>query len=198
MEIAATVSIEKGRVMAGFSAVLVVIDVQNGFVSAASAPAVPAIVELAARWHRAGGEIVFARYLNYPDSNFVRLRNWSRVMGPPESDIVPELAPLVPKAVAVVEKTMYSLFNKQGDALVREHEWTDLYICGFDTEACVFKTAVDAFERGLTPWVIEDATASSYGQEAHEMGLHMARHLVGPGQVISMADIPPGAATSQH
>ncbi|WP_369183522.1 isochorismatase family protein [Streptomyces sp. Y1] len=70
------------------------------------------------------------------------------------------------------------------------HGGTDLYICGIATESCVLKTAVDAFERDLTPWLLEDAVASHAGQAAHEAGILVASRFIGPGQIIKTADIP--------
>jgi nicotinamidase-related amidase len=29
--------------------------------------------------------------------------------------------------------------------------------CSIDTDICVLKTAVDAFERNFTPWILKDA-----------------------------------------
>lgn len=35
-------------------------------------------------------------------------------------------------------------------------------VCGIATDFCVLKTAIDTFERNLTPWVIEDALYQSF------------------------------------
>ncbi|MEV4376960.1 cysteine hydrolase [Streptosporangium sp. NPDC049644] len=174
------------------SAVLIVVDVQNGFVREESAHVVPVIVDLVDRWQAAGGDVVFTRYFNYAGSNFERLFNWSKLMGSPETDIVPELISYANKATAVVDKTVYSFFNEEGEALVRDHGWTDIYICGIATESCVLKTAVDAFDCGdhLTPWLIEDASASHAGQAAHDAGILVTSRFIGPNQIIKTADIP--------
>lgn len=174
------------------SAVLVVVDVQNGFVREQSAHVVPVIVDVVSRWQSAGGDVVFTRYFNYAGSNFERLFKWSKLMESPETDIIPELVPYANKATAVVDKTVYSFFNEEGIALVRSHGWTDIYVCGIATESCVLKTAVDAFDHGdhLTPWLIEDASASHAGQVAHDAGVLVASRFIGPDQIIKTADIP--------
>lgn len=172
------------------SAVLVVVDVQNGFIREASAHVVPVIADLVQRWQASGGDVVFTRYLNYSGSNFEKLFGWSKLMDSPETDIAKELAPYMEKATAVIDKTIYSLFSAEGAKLVREHGWTDLYVCGIATESCVLKTAVDAFELDLTPWLIEDASASHAGQAAHDAGLLVTARFIGPKQIIRSADIP--------
>lgn len=172
--------------------VLVVVDVQNGFVRDASKHVVPVIRDLVERWYEDGGDIVFTRYLNYPGSQFERLIHWTKLQHSPEIDIVDELASLADQATAVVDKTIYSLFNTEGTELVREHGWTDLYVCGIATESCVLKTAVDAFELGLTPWLIEDASASHAGDSVHQAGVLVTSRFIGKGQIIRTSEVPFG------
>lgn len=170
--------------------VLVVVDVQNGFVRDASKHVVPVIRDLVERWYAGGGDVVFTRYLNFPGSNFERLIHWSKLQASPEIDIVDELAPLAQRATAVVDKTIYSLFNDEGTALVRERGWTDLYVCGIATESCVLKTAVDAFELDLTPWLLEDASASHAGDSVHQAGVLVTSRFIGKDQIIRTSDLP--------
>lgn len=170
------------------SAVLVVVDVQNGFVSSHSDAVVPAIVDLVERWQRAGGATVFTRYLNFEGSPFERLIHWSKLRDAPETDFDPRIAPYVTAPGAhQVDKTIYSLFNDEGTALVERKGWSDLLICGIATESCVLKTAVDAFERGLRPWVLRDGVASHAGSFAHEPGLLVAERFIGRDQVVDSA-----------
>lgn len=169
---------------------LVVVDVQNGFVTKHSRHVVEPIAELVRRWQADGRDVVFTRFLNRPGSPFERLIKWTKVTDSPETDIVDELAALSKAATAVVDKNMYTLFNEAGTALVEAYGWTDLYVCGIDTEVCVLKTAVDAFEHDITPWLIKDASASHSGLEAHEAGLLVARKFIGSGQIISLSDVP--------
>ncbi|MEU4239781.1 cysteine hydrolase [Actinoplanes sp. NPDC026619] len=178
------------------SSVLVVVDVQNGFIRPSSAPVVPIIADLVERWQAEGGDVVFTRYLNYPGSPFERMIHWEKLQNSPEIDIVPELVPLARNSF-VLDKKIYSLFSQEGISLVREKGWKDIYICGIATESCVLKTAVDAFERDLTPWVITEASASHAGQEAHDAGMLVIRRFIGQGQIIGVADapLPNGAAT---
>lgn len=171
--------------MSGTSSVLVVIDVQNGFLTEHSRPVVPAIVDLVQHWQRAGRDTIFTRYLNFPGSQYERLMGWTELRDSPAIDLVDELEPYTEKATAIVDKTIYSLFNEEGSALVKEHGWTDLYICGIDTNSCVLKTAVDAFERDLAPWIVIDASASHSGPDVHEAGLLVARKFIGKTQLVT-------------
>jgi nicotinamidase-related amidase len=170
--------------------VLVVVDVQNGFITEHSRLVIPIIVDLVQRWQTAGGDVIFSRYLNYAGSPFERLIGWTKMTDGPETEIVTELAPYVGPRTPVVDKYIYTLFTPEGTRLVNEREWTDLYICGIDTDICVLKTAVDAFEHNLTPWIIKDACASHAGPEAHAAGLYIAGRFIGPNQVIHTQNLP--------
>jgi len=170
--------------------VLVVVDVQNGFITEHSQPVVPIIADLVRRWQAAHGDVIFTRYLNYPGSPFERLIGWTKMTDGPETELVNELAPCVGTHAPVIDKYIYTLFAPEGINLVEERGWTDLYICGIDTENCVLKTAVDAFEHNLTPWILTDACASHSGPQAHNAGLFVARRFIGTNQIIQTASIP--------
>ncbi|MDP4501133.1 cysteine hydrolase [Nonomuraea turcica] len=170
--------------------VLVVVDVQNGFVRDESAHVVPTIVDLVDRWQAAGGDVLFTRYINYPGSPFERLVRWSECMESPQIDIVDELQLYAAKA-HVVDKKGYGLFSDQaGAALVAKRGWRDIYVCGIATESCVLATALGAFELDLTPWMIEDASASHAGQHVHDAGVLVTQRFIGERQIITTADIP--------
>ncbi len=170
--------------------VLVVVDVQNGFITEHSKPVIPVIVDLVRRWQAARGDVVFSRYLNYAGSPFERLIGWTKMADGPETEIVTELAPHVGPHTPVVDKYIYTLFTPEGTHLIKERGWTDLYVCGIDTDICVLKTAVDAFEHNLTPWILKDACASHAGLEAHNAGLFIAARFIGPNQIIHTASLP--------
>lgn len=182
--------------MNGDGSVLVVVDVQNGFVTEHSQHVVPAIANLAEQWYLDGRDVAFTRYLNYDDSPFERIMGWSKLKHSPEIDFVEEMQPLLGRAAGCVDKQIYSMFTEGGERLVRERGWTDMYVCGIDTEVCVLKTAVDAFERGIRAWVLSDVSASHSGQVAHDAGLLVASKMIGRRQIIESSTIPvPSART---
>jgi nicotinamidase-related amidase len=169
--------------------VLVVIDMQNGFVKPATAHVVPAVVDVVRRWQEAGGESVFTRFINAPNSQYERLLKWTSVATAPETDIVDELRPYAQRATVVIDKPGYTLFTPEAEALFAQHAWHNVVICGLTLESCVLKTAVDAFERGLTPWVLTDATDTHAGELAQEGGLLVIQRFIGGGQLITTEDL---------
>ncbi|SJZ88153.1 Nicotinamidase-related amidase [Marinactinospora thermotolerans DSM 45154] len=169
---------------------LVVIDMQNGFVTSASRHVVPVVADLVGRWRRAGGATVFVRYSNPEGSPHERLLNWSRLRRAPETDIVDELVPYLDEACAVIDKTVYSAFADGGARIFARGGWSDLVFCGIATENCVLKSAVDAFEHGYGPWIVRDATASHRGAEAHRAGLLVASMFIGAHRLVDAVDLP--------
>jgi len=159
-------------------AALIVVDVQNGFVNAESAHVVPRIANLVRRWP---GPVVFSRFVNAPGSSFERLMGWRRLQGPPETDLVAELEDL---AETVIDKGTYTVFADAGRAVALAQGWTEVWVCGIDTECCVLATAVGAFEMGLAPYVLVDYSASHAGAAAHEAGLYLLGRLIGKRQVV--------------
>ncbi|WP_223273940.1 cysteine hydrolase family protein [Nocardia cerradoensis] len=177
-------------------AALLVVDAQNGFVNQHSKHVIPAIVDLASRWMVTGRPTVFTRYWNYEGSPYENLIGWRALYGPPDTDIVADLIPFTTKAGAhLLDKTTYTALTKEGLALLAELDVTDLVICGIATDACVLKTALDAFELGFTPWVLRDAVASNATRhraaEIHASALLHISRLVGAGQIIDSAELLP-------
>ncbi|MEU0237597.1 isochorismatase family cysteine hydrolase [Nocardiopsis sp. NPDC006198] len=170
------------------SEVLVVVDMQNGFISPGSAHVVPTVVHLVRHWQAAGAPVLMTRYLNYEGSPYTRWMGWSKMQAPPETDIVPELQPYV-SGSHVLDKRVYTTFTAEGVELFDRHGWTTAYIVGLDTESCVAQTAVGAFERSIRPVVITDGCASHAGDQAHQAGLFVMGRNIGRAQLATSAEL---------
>ncbi|MFI0976744.1 isochorismatase family cysteine hydrolase [Streptomyces sp. NPDC021093] len=169
--------------------VLVVVDMQNGFITPETASVVPTVVDLVEHWERTGRDVVFTRFFNPPGSPYERLMHWTGFREPPENELIAELTDHAANSVAVVDKAQYSAFTGEMDKLVRLREWTEFVICGIATEMCVLKTAVDAFEQGFRPQIVTDASQTYMGAEAHEAGLALAARLVGSEQLTTVRSL---------
>ncbi|WP_327121042.1 cysteine hydrolase [Nocardia sp. NBC_01730] len=172
---------------------LIVVDVQNGFITTSSAHVVPVVAQLVDRWYDTDAPVVFTRYFNYRGSPFERLVGWSGLLDAPDTDIVAELETHCrDPRTHLLDKTTYTAFTSEAAHLIATLGVTDVYLCGIATDACIFKTALDIFEADLTPWVITDACASNARrhppQQIHDSALmHMSR-LLGAGQLIDSTE----------
>lgn len=165
------------------SSLLVIVDVQNGFVTSETAHAVPAITSLTDRWLRLGGQLVFTRYHNYPGSEFERLTDWRELYGPPDTNLVEELVPYI-GTTQVIDKGTYSALTRELLQTIHRSRVTDLVVCGIDSDLCVLATVFEAFDYGLTPWIVTDASASTGGSQAHDAGLFVIARGIGDHQLI--------------
>ncbi|MEO7859919.1 MAG: isochorismatase family cysteine hydrolase [Nitrospirales bacterium] len=170
-------------------AVLLVVDCQNGFMSEHSAPIIPAVARLMMEWRERGMPVYASRFINYPNSPYERLIHWTKCATSPEIDIVDELQDQLGSGVCVVEKSVYSFFTPKWRAHAKTAQWSDVVIVGIDTDGCVLKTAIDAFELDLTPWVVTDATASHSGERAYDAALYIAGRTIGGGQLVEVERI---------
>jgi nicotinamidase-related amidase len=164
---------------------LIVIDVQQGFVNAATA-AIPARVDAL---QRRFDLVAASRFVNPPGSAFRRLLDWPRFApGSGEAALA-----WTPRADApVFEKAAYSALDDGLRAWLRARGVATVHLAGIATDNCVLKTAVDLFEAGWRPVVVEDCCASHGGPECHEAGLLLLRRFIGVRQLVAAAATPVG------
>ncbi|MFJ8677252.1 isochorismatase family cysteine hydrolase [Streptomyces sp. NPDC093589] len=168
---------------------LIVVDVQNGFVNDRSRHAVPAVQRLVDSWTKAGAPVVFARFYNAVGSPYERFTGWTRLRSAEEQGIVPELAPYLATAAAVIDKPTSSALTPELLDLVERSGWTDLALCGIDTDSCVYDTAVSAYHAGYRPWLVTDACASTGGNAYHEAALLLAGRNLGRAQLTTTDEV---------
>ncbi|MEJ7623815.1 MAG: isochorismatase family cysteine hydrolase [Pyrinomonadaceae bacterium] len=166
--------------------VLMVVDVQNGFLNQHSRHVIPNVVRLIHIFLERSLPIIFSRFTNVSGSSFETLVDWRRVYQPPETDLADEVSPF---AKTVINKHFYSSLTSESVRLIQAWDAQTLILCGVATEACVLKTALDAFEMDLVPVVIVDACASDMGVHSHEAGVHVLKNLIGKRQTISLDEL---------
>jgi nicotinamidase-related amidase len=160
---------------------LIVVDVQKGFVNAATA-AIPATVEAL---QRRFDLVAVTRFVNPPGSAFRRLLDWPR-FAPGSTET--ELAFQARADALVLDKAAYSALDERLKAWLGAEGVETVHLAGIATDNCVLKTAVDLFDGGWRPVVLEDCCASHGGPDCHEAGLLLLRRFIGARQ------LAPGAA----
>ncbi|MFD5426373.1 isochorismatase family cysteine hydrolase [Streptomyces sp. NPDC127084] len=167
------------------STALLVIDVQHGFVNRHSRSILPTVVRLVQGWRAVGAPVVLSRFHNEPGSPYETITGWTRLRTPEEQELVADLTPYVDEVTAVIDKAQSSIFTSEGAQLIRDAGWSNLVLCGIDTDACVYDSAMAAYHHGYRPWIVTDACASTGGVPYHDAALLLASRNIGPAQLIT-------------
>lgn len=165
---------------------LLVIDLQNGFVTEKTAHILPGIRRLVEHFTSQQLPVVFTRFINQPDSAHVKWIGWSRLMSEPEINLVADFQRM---ATCVFDKGGYTAFTADFEHFLRANAVNTLVLCGIATDGCVLKSAVDAFERNIRPLVVQDACASHAGNDLHEAGLRLLTRFIGKQQLVTIEEI---------
>jgi len=165
---------------------LLVVDMQKGFVSEKTTHIIPSIRQLIEHFTASAMPAVFTRFINQPLSAHVQWIGWKRLMTVPEVELIDELSNL---ATHVIDKQGYSVFTPELERLIEAYSVHTIVFCGIATDGCVLKSAVDGFERFIRPLVVEDACASHGGDELHQAGLRLLRRFIGKRQIVTTLDI---------
>jgi nicotinamidase-related amidase len=156
--------------------VLIIIDVQRGFINPATAH-VPARVEALQGLY---DTVIATRFVNPEGSAHRRLIGWTR-FAPGSDDTA--LA-FVPRADArITEKRTYSCLTDEVRSLLNAAGAGEVHLCGIATDNCVLASAIALFEAGYTPVVLAAACATHAGADYHDWGLRILRRLIGEKQV---------------
>lgn len=164
--------------------ILLVVDVQNGFVkNAYSERVLTRIVDLLSR--NLFDEVIMTRYWNEHGSILSRFMGWNDLCTEQEQALRPEIAKFVHHET---EKDIYSAMTAEMYYLLRDLNEGELpghvFILGFDTECCVAMTATEMFESDIRPLVLTRYCGSHDGDKYHHAGLISMEHLIGPDFLI--------------
>lgn len=166
--------------------VLVVVDMQKGFIRKGSGVIIPNVLKLIKFFKQKNIPVVFTKNYNPKGSQYDKLVGWKRLRTSPETDFIDELQ--VGKNV-VINKTIYSAFTPEFARLATKNKWENIVLCGIATDNCVLKTAVDAFEKNLRPIAITDAIYSHGGKRYHRAGLMILKRFIGKNQLLTFSQL---------
>lgn len=133
---------------------LLVIDVQNGFINEHS-KWLPA--KLAAYIRATDYTAVYATaYINDPTTPCYRRLGWKGCMTPEEQAICPELESLYTR---VYNKRTYNSITQSLYAGIESGNYNEIHITGISSTCCVLATAYDLFDKGFNIAVIPSLCA---------------------------------------
>lgn len=110
-------------------------------------------------------DVVYVSKFNNDDSPLVKFLDWdgfddNRLAFKPKKDAI------------IYNKNIYSAF------LPEMKKFDEIHICGFDTDACIYKTAMDLIENDIRPVILKDYCYSQ-NQELHDIAMKLLNRNIG-------------------
>lgn len=159
---------------------LLVIDVQNGFVTDQTHFVVPRIRDLITR--KRFTHVAFTQFINADASPYERFLDWSELKSPDEQSIAAELSE---HAKVIFAKSEYSVVNDDFKKYISHNKIDTVYLTGIDIDCCVLASSIGIFELGVRPIVLAYYCASNGGQASYEAALNVLNRTIGPRQIIT-------------
>ena len=164
---------------AGSDLCLLVVDVQNGFISQRTqyiVPRIKALLEEVSFNH-----VVFTRFVNDQSSPCTKLLGWNRTLIGEETEISSLIEPF---AESIYNKSTYTALTESLIQFLNRRNITTVFICGIDTDCCVLATAIDLFDMGIRPYVLSHYSASNGGYNSKMAALTVLDRLIGSHHII--------------
>ena len=159
------------------SKLLLVIDLQNDFINNNTKCVLDKIEKLIDSNNYEN--IVFTRFINNEDSIYYKKLNSRLFLTEQGRSIAIDT-----RNYKVIDKIVYSAMNEELEKYINKNNIDEIYLCGLDTDACVYKTALDLFENNYDVYVLKDYTMSHKGVELHNVFIDNLKRLIGENKVI--------------
>ena len=165
--------------------ILIVIDVQNGFIreTTQSVPdKISALID-----SRQFDAVLATQFVNFPGSIFEQCLGYTSLENEHDYALVSKLQTKVDSVCVkygynAVSPNFLLELRRLNDGQLPER----VYVAGISTEACVFATAIGLFDSGIVPIVLENYSASLAGPSVHKAAIETLGHLIGAEQIISV------------
>ena len=156
---------------------LLVIDLQNDFVNDNTKYIVDKIDKLINSNNYEN--IVFTRFINNEDSIWYKTLKYKGCMTKEGQNIAIDT-----RDYKIIDKKIYSALSSELKEYIKQNNIDEIYLCGLDTDACVYKTALDLFENNYNVYVLKDYTMSHKGIELHNIFIENLKRLIYNDKVI--------------
>jgi nicotinamidase-related amidase len=159
---------------------LIIVDVQNGFINDYTRHIPDRVITLIERGDY--DPILFTRFINTPDGPYPRFTGWDACMAPPGTDLVDSIAAHAAPATTF-DKHGYAGMPEALERELHERGVERVTLVGIDTDMCVLKVALDAFDLNIEPVILIDCCASTAGLQSHLAGLAVLARNIGANQL---------------
>lgn len=159
------------------SKLLLVIDVQKDFINEQTLKTLNKIKRLIDS--KKYDIVAFTRFINDEDSIWYKKLNYKGCMTKEQQEIAIDT-----KNYRVFDKRIYTAVNKEFKQFIKENNIGEIYLCGFDTDACVQKTALDLFEQNYNVYILKDYCMSHAGLDVNDLYIENMKRLIGKNKII--------------
>lgn len=158
---------------------LVIIDIQKGFINKLTKKIPSRIKNFIFKNKGKYDLIIFTKYMNYKDSNFVKNLNWKGFMNDKQTAIVDELKEFINNKNLYKKYTYGSFVDNKLLKYLKKNKIKQVELAGIDTENCVLTFAKDAFDRGFKVVVFKNLSASHSDLHLHKSALKIIEENIG-------------------
>lgn len=129
------------------------------------------------------GERIHCCFRNDPKSLFHTELHWTRFVGSPDIDLIPEMEPL---NIPIYWRSTYDCLTPEVLEIVKQHD--RVYMTGVFTDISVFVTALDIFDHNVPVSIITDCVATLHGEKVHRSALHSFGMALGNDNLVTSAE----------
>lgn len=163
--------------------VLLLVDVQQGFINKQTKECYTRIEELLNT--NIFDFVAATQYHNFDNSPYERFLNWKQFKDKMDYSIPEEIER---KIDIIFPKVTYAPDIKHIldtlNILINDKKIQEIYLAGFDTDACVLATAFSLFDNNIRPIVLSHYCWSGGGELYHNTGLSCLERSIGKKQII--------------
>lgn len=155
---------------------LLIVDVQDGFIIERNKYILPNIIELIQKGNY--DVIVYSIQYNDEKSLWYKQIGWCEWV--PETDTLEEIKQaLEAKTTYKVNKLTRSIWKADENVqeILKKHDIEEVHLCGYESNDCVFASALESFDLGYYTFVIEEATETRTTAVNHTYAINILNYL---------------------
>ncbi len=165
---------------------LCVVDLQQGLVTPECKTIIPNVVKLIEHFYANHDRVVFTKFHHTDNSAYPTYLGWDKLQAPSQQALLPDIARY---ARRIFVKYGYGMWTGAMTHYIKAHHIKQLYLVGVDTDACIYHSALQTFDRQIQPIVVADACMSGAGHDNHLAALKLLKRHVGDANIVSLDDV---------
>lgn len=159
--------------------ILIVVDVQNGFVRYEQTKKNACNIKDLLK-SNIFDCVIATKFINNSNSIYSKVLNWNRLISEEDRSFFDNIDNNID---IIIEKPIYTCVNTafiQRLTQINKGKFPSyVFVVGSDTDCCVLKISTDLFENGIRPIILTNYCASNGGIESHKAGLLCLNRLIG-------------------